>query len=333
MHMIIPLLFALASRPTPLITIPITLYENIPLARVHHGEKTLYFVIDSAAKSSLIDNRYAVRGAATLRLDGITLNVPHLGAIDLASQIRTEGHAIDGVLGGELFAQYVVQLDYDTRVLRLFERDSFVPDPTADAMPLVVKDGKAYVRCVITMPGAAEKEELFLIDPGSAGAISHPAFARADVAPNTPPRDLGRAERFRIGRIAFDQVNGVAAPNAIGDEVLHRFTITFDYGRGIFYLEPARHFGDAWMFDMSGANLQWNATRTEVEVSHVFDATPAAEAGLNEGDCILAIDHQPVTRFDLDQIVKMFHEPRAFALDVRRGSRRLDITIVLRKLL
>jgi hypothetical protein len=323
-----------------LLTIPIAIYDNLPLAPVHIGSAPLlWFVPDSAAKTTYIDTARARAAGlaagkpAILSLSRSTLTIPRLSTTELASLQRTEGHAIDGVLGAELFRKYVVQIDYDTRVLRLFDPSTFTPDAGAESVPLFIKDDKAYVHCAITMPGVVERDELFLVNPSSGGALSHPAFARSDVPANTPPRDLGRATRFRIGSFAFDGVNGVSAPPSIGGEILHRFTVTFDYSRSTLWLEAGRHFGDAWMFDMSGLDLAWNATRTQIDVVHVFEQTPGQEAGLRAGDVIVAIDNQRIAAFDLDQVVKMLHLARTYTLDVRRGTRRMKISMTLRRLL
>jgi C-terminal processing protease CtpA/Prc len=99
------------------------------------------------------------------------------------------------------------------------------------------------------------------------------------------------------------------------------------------WLEPSRHFGDGFIFDMSGLDLQWRRLQREIEVMHVFDGTPAAEVGLRTGDRILNIDHQPVTAFDLAQIRRMFHEPRSYTVDFRRGSQEMSVVLRLRKLL
>jgi hypothetical protein len=327
------LALGMAGQTPPLRTIPIRIYDSLPLVRVRIGDSAArWYVVDSAAAHSYVAPRDRAR-RRVLSIGRTIIDVPaRTVEPSLASEWRW-GHAVDGIVGAELFGRYVVQIDYDAEVLRLFEPGTFQPDAGAEGIPLLVRGGKAYVRAAVTMSGKPETEELFLVDLASADAISGAAFARTDVPRNTPGRDLGRAAHFRIGTFAFDEVNGVAAPNHIGGEILHRFTLTFDWPRGMLWLEPSRHFGDGFIFDMSGLDLQWRRLQKEIEVMHVFDGTPAAEAGLRTGDRIVNIDHQPVTAFDLAQIRRMFHEPRSYTVDFRRGSREISVVLRLRKLL
>jgi S1-C subfamily serine protease len=135
--------------------------------------------------------------------------------------------------------------------------------------------------------------------------------------------------------VTIENTPGVSGGTGlIGGEVLHRFTVIFDYNRQRIILEPNRHLRDESSVDASGADLRLAPESKSFRVHSVRKGSPAAEAGLQEGDLITAIDRTPSTEFNLDQAQRMFaRDGREYLLNVRRGSELLQIRIKLRKLL
>src|SRR6266404_5655233 len=67
-------------------------------------------------------------------------------------------------------------------------------------------------------------------------------------------------------------------------------------------------------------------------INEVLANSPAAEAGLQEEDELIAIDGQPVTEFSLGQIRQMLkREGKEYALKLKRGSQMLQAKLKLRR--
>lgn len=115
----------------------------------------------------------------------------------------------------------------------------------------------------------------------------------------------------------------------IGNEILRRFEVVFDYTHMRLILEPNRHFRDAFDFDASGLTLRWE--RDAFLIHDVAKPSPAAEVGLQAGDAIIAIDGEAATSFRLDQVEKLFTQAgTSIQLTVRRSNKQLQISLPLR---
>lgn len=130
----------------------------------------------------------------------------------------------------------------------------------------------------------------------------------------------------------------------LGGEILRRFNIVFNYRDGLIYVKKNSYFNDPFRFNMSGLELQHNGVRyiaeritdsrgvvksderrfgdvqilmenrtrlslvPEIIVSGIRAGSPADEAGLREGDIILAVNGKRVHKYKLQEILNMINE-------------------------
>src|SRR4030095_13710862 len=98
-------------------------------------------------------------------------------------------------------------------------------------------------------------------------------------------------------------------------------------------LEPTSRRTEAEEFDMSGAALMTEAPAFSViKIIRVRPDSPAAKAGLQQQDTIIAVDGQPAATLGVIKIRKMFRvEGREYVLTVKRGDEVLQMAIKLRR--
>ncbi len=130
----------------------------------------------------------------------------------------------------------------------------------------------------------------------------------------------------------------------LGGEILRRFNIVFNYRDGLISVRKNNFFDDPFRFNMSGLELQHNGVRyiaeritdsrgvvrndersfgdvqllmenrtrlslvPEIVVSGIRAGSPADEAGLREGDVILAVNGKRVHKYKLQEILNMINE-------------------------
>ena len=71
----------------------------------------------------------------------------------------------------------------------------------------------------------------------------------------------------------------------------------------------------------------------QFQVLRVIDGSPAAAAGIREGDEIVAVDGRPASELSLEALRNRFVEAgKQRELAVRRGAQTLQVRITLRKL-
>ncbi|MGF1557947.1 MAG: aspartyl protease family protein [Flavobacteriaceae bacterium] len=145
---------------------------------------------------------------------------------------------------------------------------------------------------------------------------------------------------------SFNAIKDLGNRNgSLGGEVLKRFNFIFDYGRAKITLRKNGNFKTPFQYNLSGIDLQHDGVRyvaeqiadqngivedsggktfgtvqilmegrsrlslvPEIVVSGIRAGSPAAEAGLQEGDVILAVNGKSVHRYKLQEILEMLNE-------------------------
>ncbi len=276
------------------------------------------------------DSKHSSIGPTRLDIGGnefeTSLDVLDIGA---AEYQRAEDQPIAGVLGMDFFEKFIVVLDYDAEVVTLHDASLDLPRDGSRAVPITFRDSLPYVYATMKLPGHAPVRQSFLLDTSTGDAINDDAFGHLGHATIGP--DLGRAEYFRIGPYRFTGVNGTSGPSKVGGELLHRFLVTIDIPHGRIFLAPSRYYGDAFLFDTSGLDLE--RSDNGLKVLRVFPRTPGQEAGLTAGDAILSIDGQPTSAFTVRQVRLMFHEVGRHTLLIESQGVRKIVELKLRTLL
>jgi hypothetical protein len=261
---------------------------------------------------------------------------------------RLEGRRLDGLLGYDFFSRFAVELDYEAGTLAIGR------EPRGSDVPLRLVRRHPFLRAAFELGGRRFEHE-FVVDTGfRSGLVLASPFVREEGLVELAGRTIeattgagiggptvervGRAARFELGPFVLENVvvnlsqarAGTLADRGfggiIGSEVLRRFTATFDYPGSRLLLEPNAHFGEAFEFDLSGIFLMGG--EEGIEVFSVVAGSPAAEAGIRQGDRIL-------TELPLDELRKSLRaEPGAeHTLELDRDGRRFNASFRLRRLI
>jgi hypothetical protein len=295
-----------------------------------------------------------------LELSGQTAAVFALGSLEAIA-----GRPLDGLIGRDLFTRYVVEIDYLGKKISLYAPQTYTYSGTGESIPIALRGDYLFVPAKIGLPGRPPLEGQFLVDTGGGfvTAILNAPFARSRGVPaptqgavlDSSLSGLGgqislhvcRATSFALGKLAIrepviyvSQDRGGALATAdfdgvIGGEILRRFKVIFDYSRRRLILEPNIHYPEPVEYDMSGVRLRAGGSDfRSFTLSQVLENSPAAHAGLREGDLLYTIDGAPASSFSLDEIYQMLKQPgREYKLSIRRGSETLSVTIKLKRLI
>jgi hypothetical protein len=299
----------------------------------------------------------------SFNLPGVSLTNQVVGVIALDGLQPLTGRRIDGILGYDFLSRFVVEIDYVNRVVNLHESSSYNYKGTGEILPITLIGSVPYLRAPIVLTGRRPIEGEFNIDTGSTGSLtlnapfvnSHQLLKFTSKTVLVPLSGVGGSAEQRVGRIGElrlgrfiikDPITGFSQSDegdfastnfdgVIGNEVLRRFDVVVDYSRRQLILSPNKNFGASYDYDTSGAVLIAQPPDFELfKVHRVLPDSPAAEAGLREGDLIVAIDGQPSSRYALADVRQMFkYENREHTLSVSRAGQVRDIKIKLRKLI
>ena len=351
-----------------------------------NGSRPLPFILDSAASSSVIDLRSAeslrlplagsvqVSGAGedsfaarlasgvALKLPGAELTDQQLIAFPLDKIETYVGHKAGGILGHTLFRNYVVEVDYAARVVRLHDPQGYVYAGTGESFPISFAGNLPRVRARVSLPGREPVDCYLLLDTGAAphAAMFTRPFDEAhrlsaslrrtvrepliEAVGGETRQVVGRVGSLRVGRFALDApVVSFSEDRAgaggsrsfdglIGGETLRRFRVIFDYGCSRLILEPNASFAEPFEYNMSGMRVvAVGADLKRFAVRRVLAGSPAALAGLREGDVIESFGGRPAPSLTLTDILLLLKREGTYALSVRRGGETFGFTIRLRR--
>jgi hypothetical protein len=301
---------------------------------------------------------YGLAKIGQMDLAGVKLADQVFTVFDLASLAKVEGISCDGLVGYEIARRAIVKIDYENSKLTIISPDAFHPSDKAIKVPFKFNSHVPMIEGEID--GVAGE---FEIDTGnrSSLAIMRP-FAEKNHLKDKykavtevvsgyglggPTRGLlVRPHILKIGTVAVEAPVGMieldekGASSAtqtagnLGSGLLKRFTLTLDYVNQVLYLEPNTNFSRPDVYDRSGLWVM-NDANGVCEVKDVVKGSPGANAGLQVGDHILAIDG---TKFDSTQIAalreKLKQPPGTqIRLQVQGKDGRRDITLTLAELI
>jgi hypothetical protein len=170
-------------------------------------------------------------------------------ATDLAAVSDLIGQPIDAIVGGDFFVGRIVRIDYDRGVIELHARDGYRHAGVGERVPIRIENNRPLVTMRLSIPGRERVARERIVDTGSFDAVSDPLIGElADAASRrvstsglgdgTASR-AGRFTRVEIGAIVFEDVRGVVpVVPIVGNAILARFNLVFDYDGGWMVLEP-----------------------------------------------------------------------------------------------
>ena len=382
---------ATVARAQPVhdaIDVPFDLNANhIYLRATVNGSRPLWFLLDTGAEMSVVDSTVAASvgltsvGSATARgsgegtmkagfAQGVTLAVGRAVAkgqtvvtLPLDALEPIDGRSIDGILGHDFIAAFVITIDYSQR--RVSFRDPARFDsatiPAGERVPIEIVGGIPRIHGTVVLPGAETIDGVFTVDTGSRTALSfNTPFVRENALVNriaessldapygfgiggaTKTR-VGRIDAFRIGVVKFEKPvigfsfgeKGVDASSSIagniGGELMRRFRVTFDYGRKVMVLEPNAALVEPFRYDAFGALLSLDGEAFLVR--RVVEGSAARRAGVREGDRIVGMDGVPAKRLTFEAVRQRLLDAGTWVrLRVEREGLVRDVRVKLRKL-
>ncbi len=284
----------------------------------------------------------------------------HLYAYSFETLEKILGHRVDAVCGRQLFEKYVIEIDYSKRVFKLYNQDKYKYKGKGSIIPIII-DKVPYLKSTVVLPDNKKIEEIFMIDTGLPDAISFTSKFCKDNnldkqiktiksvrfgAGGSSVNHNGRIKEVIIGGYKIDNPivslsnntrGGMARSDIgglIGNEILKRFIVIFDYANSRMILEPTSSIGDKMEWDMAGVFLYTIENLDQIKVFKVLSDSPADLAGIKEGDEITFIDDVKASNYSIDEISRMFKiENKQYRLGIVRGQKNFEVKINLKKMI
>ena len=275
------------------------------------------------------------------------------------------GIPVHGLIGFNLFKDYVVKIDYTNNKITLIKPEYFTyKEKDKDiVLPLTFEQNKPFVRTSIVTDKNEDVPVKLLVDTGASDALwlSTNSDNRISLPENHIETFLGRGlsgdlfgKKGRIGAIwvgplvlyepivAFpdneliDQLIGKNDRNGtLGAEILRRFYVTMDYPNKRLILRPNSDIKDQFNYNMSGMEVTNPMPGAPIFlISNIRTNSPAYYAGLQENDQIIAINNSNHKSLNLNDINLLFQsqEERKIKMTVLRNGEQVKTEFFLKKM-
>ena len=287
--------------------------------------------------------------------DGVELKDVKVAVLDVNPSFEPLfWRSLAGVIGYDVISRFVVTVDYDDSLLVLHDPATWTYAGPEKPLPMVMNG------TVPALEGSFDDADrgLFRLDVGSSSTVDvHAPFAKKTGIVNRMGKtttfdgvgfggsfssEVGRLRSMNLGPYEWDDpvvvvshaTEGAFASEEfagnIGNRILERFRVTFDYERRQVYLEPGRRYADRDRLTRAGVLLTRRAGRVGVE--SVLANSPAEHAGLRTGDQVLAVDGRDIAQWDLPELSALFDEGepgRKVPLRVLRGGQEKQLKMKL----
>jgi hypothetical protein len=235
------------------------------------------------------------------------------------------GVPIHGIMGYDLLRDFVVEINYSQKYLKLFSPDSFNPKKCrkCKVYDLEFYNNKPYINGKAIIKGFEIPMKL-LMDSGSSDAL----WLFKDESKNiiVPKKNfddfLGRGlsgsvygKRSKIQEISFDDFRlknvNVAFPDStsityarkfkerngsLGGEILKRFNIIINYRDKKISLKRNRNFSDPFYYNKSGIVLEHNGVRVvkEIDKGRAISSFGSKNESLSKVDMVVSSSYKYV---------------------------------------
>ena len=249
-----------------------------------------------------------------LRLPGLTIDSLnfHINNYDILSAVY--GEKIDGIIGYSVLSRYIFNINYDSLRIQIFSngrmkypRGGWLYEPILRTLPVQ----NARIRDAVTI----HSRFLFDIGAGLCMMLNKDFIEDSNFLDKKRVLYAKEAEgvggkidmhmtvirEVRMGPYRFrnvpvfvfdDTFNLTSYPylsGIIGNDILRRFNLILNYAKKEFYFMANHNFQDPFDYAYSGIELYM--VDGYILLGDVAEGSPAAIAGLKEGDIVLGINN------------------------------------------
>lgn len=255
-----------------------------------------------------------------LHFPDLTVDSLNFHVNDYSVLTSVYGERIDGIIGYSLLSRYIVKINYDSLTMEIcskgtlrYPKGGYLFRPIISTLPIQT----ARIR------DETEHQARFLHDIGAGVCLMISQDFIDDSILLKKKRKLWDKDgegiggkismkltvirEFKLGPYKFrnvptyifnDEYNVTSYPylgGLIGNDILRRFNVIFNYPKRDIHLIPNSHYRDPFDYSYTGIELYY--INGKIELGSVAKGSPAEKAGLREGDLLIAVNNDFTQNF------------------------------------
>lgn len=299
--------------------IDLDIAEKLELDLNHKASKTS---AQGAIKGALIDHN-------TIELNGIQLEKDiQLYATSLRHLEMSVGRNIDGIIGYDLLHHYVVKLDHEKMNFELYTQSSYAYDGKGESFHFKLDNYIPHISGEVKLNDGEMLKGEFFVNTGAGTTLdfntkfankqdvinrtgNHFSYPVAGLGDTENVHYEGRVQSFTFGEFTFENMpigistakhgiqNNKKVAGIIGNKLLKRFNIIFDYSKEKIYFEKNIKYANPLTVNASGLYLQMSKDMSKVLVHRVYDKSPAKTAGIKTNSQVLKVNGKDIGEYNL----------------------------------
>jgi hypothetical protein len=366
--------------------IPVEIYNNLVVVPVVlNGTLPLKFILDTGVRTAILTQKsfsdilnlaytrkFTITGPGGEKMvdayitNNVSLTLPGVQGrghallvleedyLELRNYLGTDVH---GILGYELFSRFIVEVDYERKVVILYSPEAFRKPRRFHTLPINIEDTKPYAVVKVILPGGTVIDAKLLMDSGASHALLLDPLSddRIQLPPNTVSSSIGRGiggditgkagrvESLSLGTAKLSRViTNFPDPNSyvdtsmvrifrhgtLGGEIMSRFTMIYDFPKEKIYFKKNSHFKKSFYYNLSGLTVKSKGAKLNVfEITDVREESVAYKAGLVKGDQILSINGSQASNVDLPFVLALLNSKpgKKIKMEISRDGKKQKI--------
>lgn len=266
--------------------------------------------------------------------------LPH----DVLSFSGMFGQSVFGIIGYDLFRNFVIEINYSEKYIRLSRPNTYKTRPKMTAIPLNIYKGKPHIDATIFDTDNKPQKVKLLLDTGASQALSLISSADISVAPKHIVSYIGKGlsgdimgaiayiNALQIAHFQLDkpivcypdsvamslQIGSVPWQGSIGSDLLQRFKVVIDYQHNKLYLKKNNRYKQAFSYNISGIDLlAVGEQHKHFVVDYVRKGSCADKAGICANDEILAINGNILQNLSMNEVLSLLNKKPNSQLKLR----------------
>lgn len=367
------------------VSVPFTIVGSYLLVEVSvNNSMPLNFVLDSGVKNTII-TELAPEDSLTLNYANSTLlkglgsgnelralpspgNTLGLGKLELKNKLiyvleedlfslsKHTGVKINGLLGSDIFQDYVVEINFNRQRLYFYEFDKFDARHYSSWLHMSIEGQKMFVEVPVVDSFGDSISTNLLVDTGAELAAWFKSYGGKKVGLPTKKvrgfigQGLNGEIKGYFGRVSYMKMGDYSIKNPIvtfpdsssiaevaaeadrdgtlGSQVLNRFNLAFDVKNNRLYLRPNANFKKRFVYNIAGVELMQVSPAIRIpEVIYVWENSPAQKAGVKVGDQVLEIDGRKTFEMKISEVKSLFEKSSRYKIRLRllRGDKYEEV--------